>query len=187
MEAQTVITIDKSTWGEGPWQTEPDRVEWEHAGLPCLALRSEFSGNWCGYAAVPPGHPLHGAEYDDVAVDVHGGPTYSAQCQGDICHVPKPGQPDDVWWIGFDCHHAFDFAPAYHVRMRKHGLKIHPDVDYDHAAVLQFLDAHPERWDLSVYRTVDYVQAETNRLAEQLAALASQPLLTLTVGPEQET
>ena len=22
------VEFDKSTWGDGPWQTEPDRVDW---------------------------------------------------------------------------------------------------------------------------------------------------------------
>jgi hypothetical protein len=30
-----------------------------------------------------------------------------------ICHVPEPGRPDDVWWFGFDCAHAWDFSPGY--------------------------------------------------------------------------
>lgn len=179
--------IDKSTWGEGPWQHEPDRAEWEHAGLPCLALRNR-SGAWCGYAAVPPGHPLHGKGYSDpvpelaaalerlknrpydherdftfsrgvamlfggeidprpdIVIDVHGGLTYANQCSGRICHVPKPGEPDNVWWFGFDCSHAGDISPAYDRSWRG---------ESDDA-----------------YRTLDYVRAETNRLAEQLAEIA---------------
>lgn len=142
--------IDKSTWGDGPWQTEPDRVEWDHAGLPCLALRNHW-GNWCGYAAVPPGHPLHGQDYDSVDVDVHGSLTYADRCDGPICHVPKPGEPDDVWWFGFDCGHCFDVMPAMDARALAR-----------HEAPLHFPNAS--------YKTLDYVQAETNRLAEQLAA-----------------
>lgn len=90
------LVYDKSDWGAGPWQDEPDRVEWDHAGLPCLAARSPTGGNWCGYAAVPPGHPLHGQDYNAVDVDVHGGLTYADRCGGHICHVPKPGEPEDV-------------------------------------------------------------------------------------------
>jgi hypothetical protein len=35
-------TIDKSSWGNGPWQTEPDKAQWqdEETGLPCLAVRN---------------------------------------------------------------------------------------------------------------------------------------------------
>src|SRR5437667_10881267 len=98
-------TIDKTTWGDGPWLTEPDRIEWDHAGLPCLALRNHH-GTWCGYADVAPGHPWHGKSNDDIAdLDVHGGLTYANACQHredgvmGICHVPKPGEPDDGWWF----------------------------------------------------------------------------------------
>lgn len=99
--------VDKAGWGDGPWHAEPDRVEWEHAGLPCLAVRGP-AGAWCGYAAVPPAHPLHGKSTEDIDVEVHGGLTYANRCQGHICHVPKPGEPDDVYWFGFDCAHSGD-------------------------------------------------------------------------------
>lgn len=156
--------VDKSGWGVGPWQTEPDRIEWEHAGLPCLATRGP-SGHWCGYAAVPPSHPLHGKSYDDAAVDVHGGLTYGNLCAGHICHVPKPGEPENVYWFGFDCGHSGDFAPAYGNRYRRPGEGAY---DHEEAQRLQAIN-----WSAAdVYRTLDYVQAETNHLAEQLIALA---------------
>lgn len=71
----TLNRIDEPDWRavEGPWKGEPDRVDFEHAGLPCLLKRSEDMGNWCGYVAVPPGHPLHGKDYAAADVDVHGG------------------------------------------------------------------------------------------------------------------
>lgn len=45
----TETWIDKTTWGEGPWQHEPDRVDWydEGTGLPCLMIRNAI-GAWCG-------------------------------------------------------------------------------------------------------------------------------------------
>ncbi len=150
--------FDKSTWGDGPWQTEPDRVEWAHAGLPCLVLRSPH-GNWCGYAAVPPEHPLHGWDYNDVDVDVHGGLTYASPCDGHICHVPNPGEPDDVWWFGFDCGHGFDIMPGMDARLREIGDRL-PMSTFD-----------PLHFPGATYKTLDYVKAETNRLAEQLAAV----------------
>lgn len=59
-------TTDKSAWGPGPWQEEPDKVQWldEASGLPCLAVRNEQYGNWCGYVGVSAGHPLYEVEYD---------------------------------------------------------------------------------------------------------------------------
>ena len=153
---------DKATWGDGPWQQEPDRAEWEHAGLPCLAVRNQF-GVWCAYAAVPPGHRLHGQPYETPDVGVHGGLTYADRCSGDICHTPRPGEPEDVWWFGFDCGHFSDFMPASHARTRYLGPPFE-NTDYDHARA-----AAAARFDVEVYRTLDYVRDETNQLAEYLA------------------
>lgn len=60
--------IDKSSWGEGPWQHEPDRKEWRDAAtdLPCLAVRHDESGHWCGYVGVTEGHPAYHVHYDGV-------------------------------------------------------------------------------------------------------------------------
>ncbi len=167
-ESTTPPAIDKSTWGEGPWQTDPDRLEWTHAGLPCLARRNERHGNWCGYAAVPPGHPLHGKSYHDVELELeaHGGLTYADRCSGEICHVPAPGESDEVWWFGFDCAHFRDFLPGMHARLRSYGAPF-SDVPYDHAAAYVSPDSM-----LGMYRTLAYVQVETNHLADQLAEYA---------------
>ena len=148
-EIMDPVVIDKSSWGDGPWQTEPDRVEFEHAGLPCLMVRQPSSGHWCGYAAVQPGHPYHGKDYDTPDVEAHGGLTYARGCQGPVCHVPKPGEPDDVWWFGFDCAHAGDWSPGY----RRYGSTFERIAEYE-----SYKDAH-------------YVRLETERLAEQLAAI----------------
>jgi hypothetical protein len=143
--------IDRSDWPSGPWDGEPDRVEWKtSAGLPALITRTTSNGHLCGYVAVPPGHPAHGViddgNYYDHDINVHGGVTYAARCQGHVCHVPEPGEPDDVWWIGFDMAHAGDLSP---------------------------LMARYERLvDHESYRTVDFARAECERLAEQLAAIA---------------
>lgn len=113
----------------GPWDEEPDKAQWvdEATGLDCLIVRNQV-GALCGYVGLPPGHPLHGAsalysgrrrESALNDLDVHGGITFANSCQGDeddpsrgICHVPEPGRPRDVWWLGFDCAHAFDLTPA---------------------------------------------------------------------------
>jgi hypothetical protein len=142
--------MDKTEFGPGPWQDEPDRVEFEHAGLPCLMKRNYY-GVWCGYAAVPPGHPLHGKAADDpdvhvVSASVHGGLTWASACQGSICHVPKPGEPDDVWWFGFDCGHCDDLSPLTEAKL-------------------------PDLCTGGTYRDQAYVTAEVRGLAEQLAGV----------------
>ena len=155
--------IDKSLWGEGPWQHEPDRAEWEHAGLPCLAIRHPHSGHWCGYAAVPPQHPYHGRGQEEVDVDVHGGLTYAKACHADVCHVPKPGEPDNVWWFGFDCAHAGDLACIMLYQLKAGTGYPWPEKPYDHAVALAADD-----YRVDCYRTLDYVVVQTNYLAEQL-------------------
>lgn len=107
-------TVDKSSWPRGQWDSEPDRLQWvdELTGLDCLAVRSQVSGAWCGYVGVPKSNPWHGKSYNDIEASCHCGLTYSGECSGHICHVPGPGRPDDVWWVGFDCAHAWDFSPG---------------------------------------------------------------------------
>lgn len=155
--------VDRAGWPSGPWDDEADREEWRYRGLPCLIVRGG-GGNLCGYVGVPPGHPWHGrgygATYDNadgrviehsIDAEVHGGLTYAARCQenGHICHVARPGEPDDVWWFGFDCAHSGDLRPKDMVMERRF------------------------RWpamEPSVYRTVRYVRREVERLADQVLA-----------------
>ena len=59
------MTIDKTKWGDGPWQNEPDRVQWTHRGFLCLLDRHQTWGSWNGYVAVEPGHPWHGRNMSD--------------------------------------------------------------------------------------------------------------------------
>lgn len=165
MSERTYHTIDKSDWGPGAWQEEPDKIQWadETTGYPCLVVRQASSGHWCGYVGVTEGHPAFEKDYDDVHdlfpswskdghLSVHGGLTYSAHCaEGDettsVCHVPEPGEPDHVWWLGFDCMHLGDFSPGYYARNK---FPWHDDDEY---------------------RTLGYVRDEVTRLAGRLAEL----------------
>lgn len=139
--------IDRSGWDAGPWDAEPDRLEFQHAGFPCLCLRTAL-GAWFGYVAVPPGHPDHGRPYADVPVSVHGGLTSAHARRGAVCHVPAPGDPDNVWWLGFDCAHVYDLVPGFRI------------------------DADPWHLDHDRYRDLAYVRRETERLADHLRARA---------------
>lgn len=150
-----MITLPKAEWGEGPWQSEPDREEWRHeSGLPLLAVRGPH-GAWCGYVGVPPGHPWHGAGEFDVPVEVHGWLTYAAPCGGDICHVPMPGEPDNVWWLGFDCSHIGDCLPETEALLRRFGFEVGASRGH--------------------YWTLDAVREEVLSLAEQVLAAADLP------------
>lgn len=147
MSEPTKRVIDRSKWGPGPWDGEPDRLDFRAQGFPCFALRTEL-GHWCGYVGVPRGHPWHGKDCGELGdVEVHGGVTYTEHCDGPICHVPAPGDPDDVWWVGFDCMHGVDCSPGVTAAVR-----LLPDV---------------ARSVSGTYRTLTYVKAETVRLAKQ--------------------
>ena len=147
--------VDKTDWPDGPWKTEPDKRQWPtEAGLPGLIVRGPV-GALCGYVGVPAGHPFHGLHYDQATergmLDAHGGLTFSRGCSSsenearNICHIAEDGDPDDVWWFGFDCAHLNDIIPCY-----------------DSFSLRQKYGEE--------YRDVDYVTAEVERLAKQLVA-----------------
>jgi hypothetical protein len=76
----------KSSWGPGPWQDEPDRLEWTHAGLYCLMIRNDL-GSWCGYVGVPPEHPLHGIHHSSCAYGCQPEPYRDLD---EITGIPEP-------------------------------------------------------------------------------------------------
>lgn len=155
------LNLGKDQWGPGPWQDEPDRLEFEYKGFPCLMVRNTGgTGSWCGYVAVPPGHPAFEKSYQGLDLDVHGGLTYSDHCSGHICHEPKPGEPDNVWWLGFDCAHGGDLSP----RMRAFEEKYIPQLEGFH-------NINDNRFIHGTYKDVAYVKKEIRRLADQLAAI----------------
>ena len=196
--------IDKTDWLRGPWDSEPDKIQWrdEATGLPCLIVRGP-AGSLCGYVGVAPGHPWHGKHYDDGCdVDVHGGLTFAHGCAeisrekweawrqrqatrrdeakkypiGDaardlkeydrinvlndydawekwtasryICHVAAAGEPDPVWWLGFDCAHSGDLSPSFAGRYGS----------------LHYAES---------YKSISYVENECRNLARQISAAAS--------------
>lgn len=155
MQTKEYRTLDKSTWPPGPWQDEPDKVQWpdEVTGLPCLIVRGPV-GALCGYVGVDTTHPWHGMgpnELPDHGLSVHGALNFAAACAAsgdealDICHIPDAGEPEQVWWFGFDCGQIYDVSPARIV----HGFPQLPG---------------------STYKDIAYVKKEVLHLAQQLAA-----------------
>lgn len=143
----------RERWGRGPWLTEGDRAEWQDAatGLTCL-LRRAHHGAWCGYVGVPREHAWWGRGRGNLPVlpMIHGGGlNYGGECDGNpetgICHVPGPGEPDDLWWFGFSCDATADFVPLY----------------------CRVGDILPNGR-LLTYRTIAYARAECETLAAQL-------------------
>lgn len=59
------MTTEQPQWGPGPWDNEPNRIEFEAAGLRCIMLRHMRFGHWCGYVRVGDDHPWNGMCYSD--------------------------------------------------------------------------------------------------------------------------
>jgi hypothetical protein len=117
----TWTTADKTGWGPGPWQGEPDKEQWADpaTGLPCLIVRNtRMTGALCGYVGVSDGHPWFGKDAVAKAVPEidFGGFCEEGDEAESICHVPGPGEPDRVWWLGFHCAHAWDVQPLMAAR-----------------------------------------------------------------------
>lgn len=142
-------TIDKSKWGDGPWQTEPDRVDWadEATGLLCSARRHPRMGHWCGYVCVPADHPLHGSlDCPDAITDV-------ARVNFGNTTIDEDDESSGQWWLGFDCAHMYDLLPAVEAFERSY----------------QPLGPRPT-W--KTYRTIEWVQSICADLAGAIASLA---------------
>lgn len=156
-------TVDKSTWGDGPWMNEPDKKQWLDAatGLPCLVVRNTHcTGSLCGYVGLPKSHPLYGKDYYTPDVEVHGGLTFAGECQEvqndceGICHKVEVGEDDKVWWFGFDCAHGGDLCPQMTAFKTKHGF------DSPMFGIYGFYES---------YKDFDYVTNQVTNLAAQLA------------------
>lgn len=125
-------------------------------GYPCLVIRMNHSGAWCGYVRVPEDHPYAGANYDTASgydsntpIDVHGGLTFA----GPRSFVYDDGiAGDEGWWFGFDAAHFMDIMPAYSARWPE-----------ERGIAQQFGKQ---------YRTLEYVRRECESLAAQLSVLA---------------
>jgi hypothetical protein len=158
-EIATRGRIDRSYWARGPWDRElADMVKWKDnaTGSPCIAIRATL-GFWCGYVGVPMGHPAYGVNWRrQSGLKAHARVDYSNPCSGTICHEPEPGEPDQVWWLGFAAAYGNDLKPGWDTHK---GSLFGPARPYDPRGPLQ-------------YRTLAYVREQCANLAAQLAQIA---------------
>lgn len=161
--------VDRTGWEPGPWDDEPtDKAVWtdEATGYPCMINRHPQDGHWCGYVGVPEGHPLHGkSDIWEAGVDAPVDVNYAAPCMEDgaeensICHIPLPGESDNVWWLGFDCGHYMDVQPGREAFRKKLGF---PALGMTFPDVMQ-----------PTYKTEGYVRSLTAELAASLKKVHS--------------
>lgn len=166
--------LEKSAWGPGPWQNEPDKIQWldKATGYPCLIVRNRY-GALCGYVGVNSTHPYYEKDYRDVTknLKVHGGVNFSDFCQPaseeeGICHKVEPGEDDKIYWLGFHCGHALDFEPGKGAIFNRNTLSPE-DLQL---MMLKFRD--------EIYRDVDYVKKQVAYLAKQLKKIEKNSVVT---------
>lgn len=145
--------VNKSNWKKGPWDREPDKLQWidEETGLPCLIVR-DASGALGGYIGVFQGHPFFQKHHQVVPIWVHGGLKYSDFCQTEdehgISYISDAGRRERFWWFGFTCTQLEDCCPASGSACGK-------------------------------YRDVAFVQQEIQDMAQQIKKLSQRKMTTL--------
>lgn len=153
-------------WPAGPWDGEPDKVQWEDPAtkLACLAVRNPM-GAWCGYVGLPAGHPWREKHYDEIDAEVHGGLTYGPEpCMENerfVCHEVDNPAEDDVLWIGFDCLHYMDASPGMMASSNRLAAS-----DGEYAKLVKGIETSD--YPRETYKPLSYVKAEVTTLAAQV-------------------
>lgn len=143
-----------------PWKNEPDYLEGSYGDVPWFIVRTSL-GHLCGYIVVPKHHPWYSVDVMlTVDIDVHGGVTWESE------HFPGITGEDTLGerareitqrfpgkFIGFDCGHYGDLIPGM--------LRI---------GHIPFAD--------EIYRDINYVREECERLAMQAIAAIESRMLT---------
>lgn len=148
------MSIDRIHWGPGPWDGEPDELEWVTlVGYLGYLNRGSLHGGLNGYVAIPRGHSLFGRNYDELPpLKVHDGVSFSEP-------TPPGRKPEKgLWWFGFSGATGLDFMPAMRARFRQLG--------HEFPKLLDRVDR---------YRTVEFMRSEAERLAFQLLTRTKVP------------
>ena len=169
---------------ERPWESEESFAYWtdEATGLTCMVLRHPTFLVLNGYVRLPKGSPLEGVHYTDdtmSSVSIHGGITFTGKmveegkCVGfsDIYADSDDGVNMDGHWIGFDTCHAGDYSPAMALEAEQVSTLLFGNPKSPEMKKLKELMEKTATEGL--YRTMEYVMAETEDLAAQVLALHS--------------
>ena len=104
-----------------------DEFQWidQETGFRCCIRRHPRYGTLNGYIGLPPGHPGYGQDPNKAGNEfwwdysVHGGLSFGGYMNNP--EYPKTKgtwsgskfpEENNLWWIGFDCHHAGDAVPS---------------------------------------------------------------------------
>lgn len=166
-EGNHVLYPRGTLWLPGPWDREPDRVDFEHAGLTCQLSRAPRRGFWRGYVLLPHGHRLHHAPMHRLWDELFGWmpDDWERQVTWSYFDPDLDAAPADApWFVGFDCCHGSDISPLeLEVESRAIG-GASPELRALLAENALLRAADEKRF----YRTVDYTRRQTELLAEGL-------------------
>jgi hypothetical protein len=181
--------MNKSQWGPGPWQSEPDALDWidERTKLACKIVRHPDFGNFCGYVGVPPTHPYFGWSYDDDIV-LQPGDLDDVQVGRDIGYIETfiyaLQGADNYGTIPLSftlrAHRGVNFSGARdnnnslwwfgfdcgHCDDLQPGMRLRTSPEYQRVVMSQ-----------QTYRDLEYVRKECTALAFQLRQLETRVLL----------
>ena len=143
---------------DGPWLDEPHHLYYtdRETGYECRLRRNPVYA-WCGYVEVAEDHPIFKKDYVTLNeyLGVHGGITWS-----DYPPMEKFSWGDEkIWFVGFDCSHAYDLSPASRSRL----------VIADQS-----------------YRDLEYVKNEVKNLCRQLKELEGQEIKVIENWDDEE-
>lgn len=126
--------------------------EFNYNGLNCYVLMMPY-GYRCGYVEIPKGFEYYGQECTHL--ECHGGITYAEDYLATVSN-----DEDDVWYIGFDCAHAWD-SPDY-----EKALELYKD----NQEACKDLQKRMENGYLMLgdVRTLDYCIKECEKIVDQV-------------------
>lgn len=162
------------------WDTEPTELDFadDATGLTCQMRRGP-SGSWCGYVAVPAGHPLHGKHYNEAVTVPAGYMDRNVKMDEDygaisLMVASLVAKPEENIWpldLAVRCHGGLTYAGDHAPRGEKDGFWW---LGFD-CAHSGDLSPNYGGYDGDVYRNVEYVKASLAKLCSDIAALG-QPI-----------
>jgi len=122
---------------------EPNNEIFKYKGFKCMIKRHPDFLSLNGYVGLPKGHKFYGKGYDDIGqeIDCHGGLTFTGHWDDD----------PELWWIGFDCAHAWDMTPGIEMRLPLDMQMKISDIDKN-----------------VTYKNIEYVRNECKSIVDQL-------------------
>lgn len=143
--------LDRSSWGSGPWDNEPDYHEVRYRGYKIVLVRSNL-GFWCSYIGIPTKSKWSTEEYYDQ-INTAWGVTWNETA------LPWGESEKDTFYIGFDYGHSSDYVPGISIPN-----SVHPAV----MERLMCIAPHYLPTNKTNYKTMKHVIQDMKRVVKQI-------------------